>query len=65
MMKEIFMCLSDDIQVDIIEAFNTNSVWISIILTLKDWSQIYPTELQMNKANSTDIEVPFLDFIGF
>ena len=24
-------------------------------------SQIYPTELQVNKANSSDNEVPFLD----
>ena len=24
--------------------------------------QIYPTELQLNKANSTDTEAPFLDF---
>ena len=24
-------------------------------------SQIYPTELQLNKANSSDTEVPFLD----
>ena len=23
--------------------------------------QIYPTELQLNKANSSDIEAPFLD----
>ena len=25
--------------------------------------QMYPTELQLNKANSTDTEVPFLDLI--
>ena len=25
--------------------------------------QIYPTELQLNKANSSDTEAPFLDFI--
>ena len=24
-------------------------------------AQIYPTELQSNKANSSDIEAPFLD----
>ena len=24
-------------------------------------SQIYPTELQINKANSSDTEAPFLD----
>ena len=24
-------------------------------------SQIYPTELQLNKANSSDTEAPFLD----
>ena len=25
--------------------------------------QIYPTELQLNKANSSDTEAPFLDLI--
>ena len=26
-------------------------------------NQIYPTELQLNKANYFDTEVPFLDFV--
>ena len=26
--------------------------------------QIYPTELQLNKANSSDTEAPFLDFLS-
>ena len=32
---------------------------ILIILILNKW--IYPTELQLNKANSSDTEAPFLD----
>ena len=32
------------------------------ILTLKAWSiNIYPPELQLNKANASDTEAPFLD----
>ena len=35
---------------------------ILIILILKKMvRQIYPTELQLNKANSSDSEAPFLD----
>ena len=35
---------------------------ILIILILKKMvGQIYPTELQLNKANSSDTEAPFLD----
>ena len=35
---------------------------ILIILILnKRVGQIYPTELQLNKANSSDTETPFLD----
>ena len=26
------------------------------------FTQIYPTELQLNKANSTDAETPFIEF---
>ena len=32
------------------------------ILILKEWStKIYPPELQLNKANTSDTEAPFLD----
>ena len=28
-------------------------------------SQIYPSELQLNKANTSDTEATFLDFVNF
>ena len=32
------------------------------ILILKEWLIKYPPELQLNKANTSDTEAPFLDF---
>ena len=52
-----FMSLSDDKQADIIDAFNTTSRYMDDILNINNVyfdsmvSQIYPTELQLNKAN--------------
>ena len=34
---------------------------ILTILTLKVWSIVYPPEMQLNKANTSDTEAPFLD----
>ena len=48
-------------QADMIEAFKWTSFRISIILTLKKWSHIYPTELQLNIAYSTDTDAPCLN----
>ena len=51
------MSLSDDKQADIIDAFNTTSRYMDDILNINNVyfdsmvSQIYPTELQLNKAN--------------
>ena len=54
------MSLSDDKQTDVIDAFNTilniNNVYFDNMV-----SQIYPTELQLNKANASDTEAAFLD----
>ena len=47
------LSLSDNNQTDIIEAFNSTSRYLDDLL--------YPTELQLNKANSADTEAPFLD----
>ena len=44
------LSLSDNDQADVVEAFTNNSTS----------SQIYPIELQLNKANSSDNEAPFL-----
>ena len=59
--------LSDDNQADIIEAFNSMSIDLDDLLNI-DYpyfegmvNQIYPPELQLNKASTSDTEVPFLD----
>ena len=59
--------LSDDKQADIIDAFNTTSSFLDNILNINNVyfdnmvSQIYPSELQLNKANTFDTEAAFLD----
>ena len=59
------MFLSDNNQADIIEAFNSTSRYLDELLNIDNpyfeqmLGQIYPTELQLNKANSSDTEAPF------
>ena len=61
------MSLSDDRLADVIDAFNTTSRYLDDILNINNVyfvnmvSQIYPTELQLNKANAFDAEAAFLD----
>ena len=56
--RDFMMSLSDDKQADIIDAFNTTSRYLDDILNIDDIyfdnivSQIYPAELQLNKANT-------------
>ena len=63
----ICLSLSDNNQADIIEAFNSTSRYLDDLLNIDNpyfeqmLGQIYPTELQLNKANSSDPEAPFLD----
>ena len=55
------------IQADVIDAFNTTSRYLDDILNINNVyfdnmvSQIYPSELQLNKANASDTEAAFLD----
>ena len=59
------MYLSDDKQADITDAFNTTSRYLDDILNINNVyfdnivSQIYPSEIQLNKASDT--EAAFLD----
>ena len=59
--------LSNDTQVDIIEAFNSISRYLDGLLNIDNpyfegmVNQIYPPELLLNKANTSDSEAPFLD----
>ena len=53
---DFMMSLSDDKQADVIDAFNTTSRYLDDILNIDNVyfynmvSQIYPSELQLNKA---------------
>ena len=57
--------LSRENQADIIEAFNSTSTYLDDLLDIDNIyfdqmvNHIYPTELQLNNANSSDIEAPF------
>ena len=61
------LSLSDYNQADVIEAFNSVSIYLDDLLNIYNpyfeqmVGQIYPTKLQLNGANSFDNEVPFLD----
>ena len=61
------MSLSDDKQADVIDAFSTTSRYLDNILNINKVyfynmvSQIYPSELYLNKANNSDTEDAFLD----
>ena len=65
--RDFMMSLSDDKQADVIDAFNTTSRYLDDILNINSIyfdnmvSQIYPSELNLNKANASDTEAAFLD----
>ena len=61
------LSLSENNQTDIIEAFNSTFRYLDDLLNIDNpyfeqmVGQIYPTELQLNRANFSDTEAPFLD----
>ena len=61
------MSLSDDKQSDIIDALNTTSRYLDNILNINNIyfdnmvRQIYPSELQLNKTNTSNSKAAFLD----
>ena len=64
--SDFMMSLSDDKQFDVIDAFNTTSRYLDDLNINNVYfdnmvSQIYPSELQLNKANASDFEAAFLD----
>ena len=67
MERDFMLSLSDNNKTDIIEAFNSTSRYLDDLLNIDNpyfeqmVGQIYPTELQLNKANSSDTEAPYLD----
>ena len=65
--RNFMMSPSDDTQAGVIDAINTTSRYLDDILNINTVyfdnmvSQIYPSELQLNKANASDTEAAFLD----
>ena len=63
--RDFMLSLSDNNQTDIIEAFNSASRYLDDLLNINNpyfeqmVGQIYPPELQLNKANFSDTEAPF------
>ena len=59
--------VSRENQADITEALNSTSRYLDDLLNIDNIyfdqmvDRIYPTELQVNRANSSDTEAPFLD----
>ena len=59
--------LSSDNQADVIKAFNLTSRYLDDLLNIDNpyfegmVNQIYPPELQLNKANTSDTDAPVLD----
>ena len=65
--RDFMKDLSRDNQADVIKAFNSTSRYLDDLLNIDNpyfegmVNQIYPSELQLNKANTSDTEAPFLD----
>ena len=66
--RDFMKSLSRENQADIIEAFNSTSRYLDDLLNIDNIyfdlmvDQIYPTELQLNRTNSSDTEAPFFRF---
>ena len=65
--RDFMDSLNHDNHADVIEAFNSTSRYLDDLLNIDNpyfegmVNQIYPPELQLNKANISDTEAPFLD----
>ena len=65
--RDFMLSLSDDNQSEVIEAFNSISQYPNDLLNIDNYffdsmvNHIYPSELQLNKANISDTEASFLD----
>ena len=65
--RGVMVSLSEELQADVIDAFNTTSRYLDDILNINNVyfdnmvGQIYFSEFQLNKANTSDTEAAFLD----
>ena len=66
--RDFMKDLSSNYQADVIKAFNLTSRYLDDLLNIDNpyfermVNQIYPSELQLNKANTSDTEDPFFGF---
>ena len=66
--RDFMKDLSSDNQTDVIKAFNLTSRYLDDLLNIVNpyfegmVNQIYLSELQLNKANTSDTEAPFFKF---
>ena len=66
--RDFMKSFSRENQADIIEAFNSTLRYLDDLLNIDNIyfdqmvDRIYPTELQLNRANSSDTEAPFFGF---
>ena len=68
--RDFMKSLSRENQADIIEAFNSTSRYLDDLLNTDNTciyfdqmvDRIHPTELQLNRANSSDTKAPFFGF---
>ena len=65
--RDFMKYISSDNQADIDKTFNSTSRYLDDLLSIDNpyfegmVNQIYPPELQLNKAITSDTEAPFLD----
>ena len=63
--RDFMMSLSDDKQADVIDAIDTTSRYLDDTLNINNVyfdtlvSQIYPSEPQLNKANTSDTKAAY------
>ena len=68
--RDLMLSLSGDNQSSVNEAFNSTSRYLDDLLNIDNnffdsmVNRIYPSELQLNKANVSDTEASFLDLFG-
>ena len=67
--RDFMLSLSEDNQSDVIETFNSTFRYLDDLLNIENdffdsmVTHIYPSELQLNKANLSDPEASFLDLL--
>ena len=67
--RDFMLSLSEDNQSDVIEAFNSTSLYLDDLLNIDNnffdsmVNRIYPSEFQLNKANVSDTEANFWIYI--